>query len=263
LRVMPLFFQVLASGSKGNAILVCSPRTRILVDAGLTGKELVRRLDGTPVKAQELNALLISHEHQDHVRGAGVVSRRYDLPVYVSRGTLENLPSSVGNLAYQQIFQSGGSFCVGDLQIHPFHISHDANEPAGFIIEHESTRLGVCTDLGAATQLVRIRLKGCHGLILEANHDVDMLLNGPYPWDLKQRIRSKHGHLSNAETFELLETLHHEELRAVIFAHLSEINNDPDLVFQKFKALCQDLQWQDVSFSIGNQYEAISGVELP
>ena len=260
---MPLLFQVLASGSKGNSVVVCSARTRILIDAGLSGRELGRRLARSPVGAERLDALLVSHEHQDHVRGAGVLSRRFDLPVYLSRGTRECLPQEVGEIAQTLPIESGVTITVGDIRITPFDISHDAREPLGFRIEHEGTLLGICTDLGIATQLVKTRLQGCHGLVVEANHDTDRLLNGPYPWHLKQRIRSRHGHLSNVDSLELLKNLHHEGLRAVTFAHLSEINNDPRLVRECLLELQGLPEWQDVRFDIGKQHEAVPAVELP
>jgi phosphoribosyl 1,2-cyclic phosphodiesterase len=259
---MALYFQVLASGSKGNATLVCSERTRILVDAGLSAKELIRRLDQSPVKPNQINGLVLSHEHQDHVRGSGTLSRRYDFPVFLSRGTLENLPSQVGTLPHRQIFQSGSSFLVGDLSIHPFAISHDAGEPAGFVIEHEGCRLGICTDLGIATELVKARLAGCHGLVLEANHDMRLLIEGPYPWELKQRIRSRHGHLSNEDSFNLLEILYHPHLSAVVFAHLSEVNNNPQLVAESALSLKLKDQWSNVHFEVGGQHSVAGGIEL-
>jgi len=253
---------ILASGSKGNCTVVEGKTGTILIDAGLSGKELSRRLDLTPVKAPQLDALLITHEHQDHVRGAGVMSRRFDLPVYLTCGTLDNLPSLVGKLPSVQIIQPGTPFKIGDLQIHPFATSHDAGESVGFTIEHESFRLGICTDLGIATQLVKTRLQQCQGLVLEANHDVEMLLNGPYPWELKQRIRSRHGHLSNVDTCELLKALHHDQLRAVVFAHLSEVNNHPDMVLKTYREILQAPEWQDVHFEIGKQYDITPEIEL-
>jgi phosphoribosyl 1,2-cyclic phosphodiesterase len=259
---MSIFFQVLASGSKGNATLVCSSTTRVLIDAGLSGKELVRRMEKTSVKGGDLDAIIISHEHQDHVRGAGVLSRRFDLPVFLSQGTLESLPSQVGPMACHQLFQPGTAFEIGDLRLHPFDISHDAKEPVGFVVENDGCRLGICTDLGIATQLVKARLQGCSGLILESNHDTELLLNGPYPWELKQRIRSRHGHLSNADTCELLKTLHHTGLQCVVLAHLSEVNNRPSIVQRNCDELVNCEEWYCVRFEIGKQHEAICGVEL-
>jgi phosphoribosyl 1,2-cyclic phosphodiesterase len=259
---MSLLFQVLASGSKGNCILVCSKKTSILIDAGISAKELVHRMEGSPIEPGRLDALVISHEHQDHVRGAGVLSRRFNLPVFLSRGTLQNLPVSVGRIARSQVFQCGFCFTIGDLSLHPFAITHDACEPAGFVIEHEGLKLGVCTDLGIATQLVRVRLQGCHGLILEANHDPERLMNGPYPLFLKQRIRSRHGHLSNADTCELLKSIHHQHLKSVVFAHLSETNNHPELVLETFRQSCSCLEWDGIRVEVGNQHSASAPIEL-
>lgn len=259
---MSLFFQVLASGSRGNSILVSSEKTRVLVDAGTTCKELTNRLGKTPVKAGSLDALLITHEHGDHVSAAGTLSRRFQLPVYMTRGTLENLPANVGRCASITVFETGKRFEIGDLFIHPFSTSHDAGEPAGFIIENNGLRLGICTDLGIATSLVKTRLKGCQGLVLEANHDVGRLLDGPYPWFLKQRIRSAHGHLSNEEACSLLEAVHHEELRCVILAHLSETNNHPDLVFESCRKLRLSPHWESVRFELGKQDDLAPAIEL-
>jgi phosphoribosyl 1,2-cyclic phosphodiesterase len=259
---MGLFFQVLASGSKGNSVLVCSEKTRVLFDAGLSAKEILRRLERTGVNANQLSGLVLSHEHQDHVRGAGTLSRRFDLPAYLSQGTLENLPSQVGHLPGRQLFQTGSTFAVGDLLVEPFSISHDAAEPAGFIITHNGCRLGICTDCGTATQLVRARLRDCDAMVIEANHDTQMLLTGPYPPELKQRIRSRHGHLSNDDTFQLLEELLHERLRAVVFAHLSETNNHPDLVLESCRRLRKSEKWQCVRFELAKQNEPTPPLEL-
>ncbi len=259
---MSLFFQVLASGSKGNSILVCSPKTRILVDAGTSCKELSRRLDRTPVQAKSIDAILVSHEHNDHVSAVGTMSRKFNLPVYMTRGTLENLPSNIGQCSSVTVFGTGKCFEIGDMRIHPFATSHDARESAGFIIENDGWRLGICTDLGVATNLVKVRLQGCHGLVLEANHDINRLLDGPYPWFLKQRIRSAHGHLSNEDACDLLDCIHHEGMRYVVLAHLSETNNHPDLVLESCRKLCQSEQWECVNFELGKQDDIVGGFEL-
>jgi len=259
---MGLLFQLIASGSKGNALLVSSPGTRLLVDAGLTGKELARRMDRTSVKARELQGILVSHEHSDHVRGAGVLSRRFDLPVYMNQGTLENLPPWVGRLENLVMFQTGRPFRIGDLTVHSFSTSHDAGEPVGFVIEHDGSRLGICTDLGVATHLVKQRLQGCRGLVLEANHDPRLLMNGPYPPRLKQRIGSRQGHLSNLDARGLLGEVDHQDLRAVMLAHLSEINNDPLLVRDVFRLWKEENRREEVRFHMGLQAKESEAVEI-
>ncbi len=218
---------VLASGSKGNAIYVSDGRAAILVDAGLSGREIERRLQYRGLRAEDLKALVLSHEHADHVQGVGVLSRRYRLPVYITRKTAA-AAYRLGNLSETVHFECGVTFRIDGLDIHPFSLSHDARDPAGFTIRSNGLKLGIVTDLGVVTSMVREHLKGCHALILEANHDDAMLLNGPYPWPLKQRIRSRTGHLSNTESSTLLGDILHDRLQHVILAHLSEINNTPE-----------------------------------
>ena len=217
---------VLASGSKGNAIYVSDGHTAILVDAGLSGREIERRLHSRGLTAERLSALVLSHEHADHVQGVGVLSRRFRLPVYVTRKTAD-AAYRLGNVSEIVYFECGQTFCIDGLDIHPFSLSHDAKDPAGFTIRSNGLKLGIVTDLGVVTSMVREHLKGCHALILEANHDDTMLINGPYPWPLKQRIRSRMGHLSNSDSSTLLGELLHDRLQHVILAHLSETNNTP------------------------------------
>jgi len=259
---MALLCQVLASGSRGNTILVCSPKTRILVDAGTTCKEVVKRLEKTSAQAKDLDGIIISHEHRDHVSAAGVLSRRFDLPVFMTRGTLDHLPSEIGRFSSVSVFSTGRSFELGDLRVHAFATSHDASESAGFIIEHEGCRLGICTDLGIVTKLVQVRLQGCHGLVLESNHDLNRLIEGPYPWYLKQRIRSAHGHLSNDDSRQLLEDIHHEKMRFVVLAHMSETNNHPDLVTESCRKLRTREKWECVRFELAEQDEITPAFEL-
>ncbi len=219
---------VLASGSKGNATYISNGRTSILIDAGLSGKELQRRMTLRGLDPAGLDAILVSHEHTDHIRGVGVMARRFDLPVHISDGTLQASQKVVGKLKDVRPFDCGRSFSVGDFAVHPFSISHDAADPTGFTIRCNGTKVGVATDLGIVTKMVEDHLTGCDALILEANHDPKMLIDGPYPWPLKQRIKGRSGHLSNEDAALLLETLMHERLSHVVLAHLSEENNTPD-----------------------------------
>lgn len=219
---------LLASGSKGNAVYIEGGESRLLIDAGLSARELTTRLDRIGVAAEHLNGLLVTHEHSDHCRGLGPMARRFGLPVHIHPDTHAAL-SRVGKLPELQMFETGDGFAFRDLQVQTFPITHDAAAPVGFTIETAEGKIGVVTDLGLATRLVVQHLKECRVLILESNHDEDMLRNGPYPWHLKQRIRSNHGHLSNIASSELLEGLLWEGLEAVFLAHLSETNNHPSL----------------------------------
>lgn len=217
---------LLASGSKGNSLYVESGESRILVDAGLSAREIVRRLAAIGVDVADLNGLFISHEHVDHVRGVGVLARKHHVPVYVSYPTHRALGEALMGVAVTE-FESGYSFMCRDILVDPFPITHDACDPVGFTFESGEGKVGVATDFGVATRLVANKLRECRVLVLESNHDEEMLINGPYPWPLKQRIKSRHGHLSNNDSATLLSDLLSPALEGLFLAHLSEINNDP------------------------------------
>jgi phosphoribosyl 1,2-cyclic phosphodiesterase len=228
---------ILASGSKGNAIYISDGYTSILVDAGLSAMEIKRRLKSRGLNPKDLDAIVVSHEHSDHIQAVGVLSRQLKLPVYLS-GKIER-KTSLGNAVHEiRTFKCGATFQINNLVVHPFAVSHDAADPVGFTVGQNGKRIGLATDLGIVTSLIKENLKHCHMLIIEANHDPDMLLNGPYPWPLKQRIQSRFGHLSNQQSKSLLMELQHKRLEHVIFAHLSETNNTPQKVLNKIsKAL--------------------------
>jgi len=218
---------ILASGSRGNAVYISGGSTSILIDAGLSGIEIERRLKSKELCPEDLDAIIVSHEHTDHIQGVGVLSRRFNLPVYISSKTEKAAVSQLGNIRVIKNFKCGSTFMIKDLSIHPFSISHDAEDPSGFTVNQNGTKIGLATDLGIATSMVKEHLKGCSLLILEANHDEDMLLNGPYPWPVKQRIKSRTGHLSNEASKNLLKEVQHDRLKYVILAHLSTTNNTP------------------------------------
>ncbi|MBN1879324.1 MBL fold metallo-hydrolase [bacterium] len=220
---------LLGSGSEGNAVLIADGSSAILVDAGFSGSRLQERLNVTGYSFSDIRALVITHEHSDHVRGAGVLARRLRIPVFATEGTLRGGRSKFGHLPHTHCLEGGRPIEIAGFQVHPFDISHDAEQPVGFVVEHGSARLGVCTDSGCVTHLMRQRLRLCDALILETNHDSTMLLAGPYPWELKQRIRSRVGHLSNDDAGGLLEELWHPGLSHIFLAHLSRENNLPDL----------------------------------
>lgn len=231
----------LASGSKGNSTYVSDGTTSILIDAGLSGTEIQRRLNSRNLSVEKLDAIVVSHEHSDHIKAVGVLSRRYRLPVYINRNA-QNALMPLGKIKQMRLFECGTTFSINNLMIHPFSISHDAADPVGFTIGQNGTKIGIATDLGIATSMVKEHLKSCSLLILESNHDPDMLANGPYPWPLKQRIKSRTGHLSNVDSKNLLQELQHDKLEHVILAHLSETNNTPQKVLaevSKALTLCK------------------------
>ncbi|KIH75545.1 Phosphoribosyl 1,2-cyclic phosphodiesterase [Geoalkalibacter ferrihydriticus] len=225
---------LIASGSKGNAIYLESRDSRILIDAGLSARELTRRLALVGVDSASLNAIFVSHEHGDHVRGVGPLSRRYGVPVHVNPETHEAI-SALGAIPILEEFDAGTAFCCRDLRVETFPLTHDAVQPVGFVVETRDGKVGIATDLGIGTRLVRERLRGCRVLILEANHDEALLRDGPYPWHLKQRIRGNHGHLSNSACGELLKDLLWEGLEMVFLAHLSETNNRAELAVHEIR----------------------------
>lgn len=223
-------FSVLGSGSKGNCTLVEAASTRLLIDNGFSGKELKARLLSLGIAPETLTAIVVTHEHDDHIKGVGVVARQQQVPVYANAATHQAAEQRLGPLPQRREFETGVPFAIRDLQVHPFAVSHDTMDPVGFVISDGEFALGYCTDTGKITQLIRHHLRTCQALVLEANHDVQMLKAGPYPLPLKQRVLSSQGHLANTDALEFAGCLAEERLRCLVLAHLSEINNHPELV---------------------------------
>jgi len=244
---------ILASGSKGNAIFISNGSTSILVDAGLSGIEIERRLRSASLNPVDLDAIIVSHEHTDHIQSVGVLSRRFDLPVYINSKTRKAASSQLKSIKDIRNFECGSAFMLKTMALHPFSISHDAEDPAGFTIKQNGLKIGIATDLGIVTSMVKNHLKDCSLLILEANHDQTMLANGPYPWPLKQRIKGRTGHLSNDDSKNLLNKIKHDKLEHVILAHLSEINNTPE---KALSVAGQALDNIDTKLSVASQYES-------
>ncbi len=222
-------FCVLGSGSRGNCTYLESGTTRILIDNGFSGKEIALRMAAIDRHPDQLSGILVTHEHNDHIKGVGVLSRRHRLPVYANPATHRAAAVKVGSISVREEFFTGNWFVIGDLEIHPFAISHDAAEPVGFVINDGRHRVGYCTDTGMVTKLMSHLLSGCHGLVLESNHDPRMLRDGPYPFPLKQRVQSNLGHLSNGDAASFVSGLGNSNLRTLVLSHLSETNNHPEL----------------------------------
>jgi len=217
----------LASGSKGNSIFIDGPEGSLLVDAGLSAREIMRRLAVIGAIPERLSGILVTHDHSDHLRGIRVLAKRLGLTVYGTSDTLR--ASALAENTRVSIIRSGEGFTAAGFSIKPFSLPHDARDPVGYLLERDGVKIGIATDLGCATALVRRRLGGCDMLVLESNYDETMLLEGPYPWFLKQRIRSRNGHLSNEASSRILGELLHPGLQRVILAHLSEVNNCPEV----------------------------------
>jgi phosphoribosyl 1,2-cyclic phosphodiesterase len=255
-------FSVLASGSSGNAYYVETENACVLVDAGISCREIERRLELVGVKAKKLDALIITHEHTDHIKGAGPLARRFNLPVYVNKKTLENGRKALGNLSTPVIIQTGQAININDLCVETFTKCHDAGDPFGLVLSSNGTKIGLSTDLGKSTRLMEDRLKGCDALILEFNYDKEMLEQGPYPLHVKRRIKGSEGHLSNKQAGDLLRVISKENLKYVVLAHLSETNNEPDKAHREAEAALDRCGLTETDIFIGKQDEPVPMIEL-
>lgn len=221
----------LFSGSSGNAIYVSAGRTRLLIDAGMPAARIESALRAAGAEAEQLDAILVTHEHSDHIKGVGPLARRHRIPVYTNAGTWSAMSAAVGSTAKLdvRIFESGSVFEVGDVAVRSFRTPHDAAESVGYVLDTGKGRVSVCTDLGEMTPAVMAAIRGSDVVFLESNYDDHMLMAGPYPWPLKKRIRGVRGHLSNdmtaAAACELLST----GTAHIVLSHLSRHNNFPEL----------------------------------
>lgn len=229
----------IASGSSGNCIYAGDEHTHLLVDAGISKKRVEEGLKELDVKGEELGGILVTHEHIDHIQGLGVFCRKYKTPIYATKGTIEGIRkcSSLGKLPEGILheIEIDKTFALGTLSIHPFAISHDANEPSGYRIEDGDKKVAVATDLGTYDEYIVENLKDLNGVVLEANHDIHMLEVGPYPYPLKRRVMGEKGHLSNELSGRLLCDILHDELQSVILGHLSKENNYEQLAYETVK----------------------------
>lgn len=236
----PLEICLLASGSKGNSAVLRTQEGCVLVDAGLSARELLRRLALVGVKAPELCAVVVSHAHSDHCAGLSVLGKRLNLPVFLSEGTRSACARHLAGTTRVVPIRGGQPFEVAGMEILPFSTSHDCREPLMFRVSAGGSRLALATDLGLADESVTRHLRDLDLLVLEANHDLESLLAGPYPWSLKQRVRGPRGHLSNRQAAELLCEIHGPRLGTVILAHLSDTNNTPRMARETVESLLRE-----------------------
>lgn len=226
----------IASGSSGNCIYIGSESTHLLIDTGIAYKKIESGLNDIGLKGSDLNGILITHEHSDHIGGLGVMARKLGIPIYASNGTIERIRKnkSLGRIEEELLhpIQADTAIPLGDLLVKPFSNSHDAAEPFGYRVEQGARSIAVCTDLGNYSQYTVERLRGLDAILLEANHDVRMLQVGPYPYPLKQRILSDYGHLSNEASGRLLCELLHDHMKYIFLGHLSKENNLPELAYE-------------------------------
>ena len=242
---MGLSFILLGSGSSGNTTLVSDGETHILVDVGLSGRETAKRLQDCGIEPEEISAIVVSHEHGDHCRGVGPFAKKLEIPVFMTEGAFNSSEMKLDPGKHRAI-APGESFDVKGICFTGFSVPHDASDPLGFIIEKDGAKIGIVLDLGYMSNLVVERLKGCNGIVLESNHDVQMLKVGPYPWSLKQRVMSRRGHLSNDSVAQFLENDFDGQASHIVLAHISKKNNLPELALlsaqraleARFDAVC-------------------------
>lgn len=251
----------IASGSSGNSIYVGTEQVHLLVDCGISGKRVEQGLDTCGINAADLDAILITHEHMDHISGLGVLVRRYGKPVYATAGTIEAIrrTASLGNLAKADFVEikPDEPFSIGDVEICPTHIYHDAADPVAYRFDEGEKSIGILTDSGTYDKTIVDNMHGLDVLLLEANHDVHMLQAGGYPYYLKQRILGDYGHLSNEISGRLLNELLSEKMKYVVLGHLSRENNYPDLAYETVRTEVDmadnPYQTSDFKLSVANR----------
>ena len=254
-------FSVISSGSKANCTFIEAGGYRLLVDCGLSGKQAEERLAQVGVEASSLNAIFVTHEHADHINGVATLSRRYKIPVYANKATMEHIRKPHG----REILETGARVSLGDLSITPFSIVHDAVDPVAYVFEADGFKLVVVTDLGRVTTLVAEHVRGANAILLESNHDQEMLQGCGYPWELKQRIASTHGHLCNETAGQLLEDIAHPELFHVVLGHLSENSNTSTLALQTARRYLERAAERATGLRTllcGNVYESLPMLEI-
>lgn len=251
-------FALLGSGSEGNALVVQSGVTALLLDCGFSLNETLRRLQRLQLEAASLCGILVTHEHSDHIGGVARLARRFDLPVWLTHGTLRFQQQAFAGLVVHEI-NPHQRFIIGDLEIQPCPVPHDAAEPVQYVFSDGARRLGVLTDSGHITPHIETTFDACHALVLECNHDAGMLRDGPYPPSLKQRVGGRFGHLSNEQAAEFLARLDTRDLQHIVAAHLSEKNNTPELAVQ---AMCAALDCRAEEIGVASQAEGIGWREI-
>jgi phosphoribosyl 1,2-cyclic phosphodiesterase len=235
-------FASLGSGSRGNATIISHGKTTVLVDCGFSARETEKRLQRIAFDASELSAIVVTHEHADHINGVRVLARKYQLPVYATAGTAGCLTADVFDLIHE--FSCHETFSIADIEVTPFPVPHDAREPSQFVFSNGLHRLGLLTDLGMTTPVIEQALTLCDALLLEANHDMTMLDSGDYPDHLKYRVSGRLGHLNNVQSAKLLEKIDTSRLQHIVAMHLSEKNNSPNIVAPLFaEALNCEQSW--------------------
>lgn len=228
-------FLSLVSGSSGNATLISDSKTNILIDCGVSGKKLDAALNALNLSGKDISALLLTHEHTDHTLGAGVIARKYNIPIYATQGTHNSAQIGCVSESNRKLIKAGEDFEIGNIGIKSFNISHDAKEPVGFNFYIDNKKLTLATDSGEITKEIKNAILGSEEIILESNHDTELLMYGDYPFNLKKRILGKRGHLSNENAAKTAVELLYSGTKKIMLAHLSHENNTPEIAYQTTK----------------------------
>ncbi len=247
-------FAYLGSGSKGNAALIEAEQTCLMLDCGFSARETLGRLSRLGRCGDDLEGILVTHEHSDHISGVGVLARKLNIPVWATAGTWRAVEDRIGKIPQRKVIDRHRPFAIGNIEVHPFPVPHDAKEPVQYVFHDGNVRLGILTDVGQSTPHIEEMLSACDSLALECNHDYQMLMQGPYPAALKARVTSAHGHLDNQAAATLLSRLDTSRLQHLVAVHLSETNNTPALVRA---VLCEVLDCEPSFIQVADQNKGL------
>ncbi len=252
-------FALLGSGSEGNALVVEAGQTRVLMDCGFSLNETVARLARIGLAPEQLQGIVVTHEHGDHISGVARLARKFALPVFLTHGTLRSQHGAFNDLTSVTQISPHLPFAIGEIRVHPYPVPHDAGEPVQYVFSGGEKRLGVLTDAGCSTPHIEAMLGGCDALVLECNHDPGLLANGDYPYSVKQRIGGRFGHLNNHDAAALLARLDSSQLQFLVAAHLSHKNNNPALAVS---ALSGAIGWPEERITVATQNEGTSWCDI-
>ena len=259
-----LSLTVLGSGSSGNCAVIRTDRTCLLLDAGLSARRTVQRLEAVGLKVEDLDGILLTHEHGDHTQGLEMLSRKHALSIFCTALTQETLlPNFIKGKPRWKLMQTGAAFEFQDIRVECFPVPHDAVDPVGFVLQDEESKLGVLTDVGFVTNLIKDRLRGSHSIFLEANYDTHLLdADTKRPWSTKQRISGRHGHLSNEQAAELIQSIAHEDLHHIVLGHLSDDCNCPIIARDKILATLKEAGVHEAQVRCAQRHEPTPWLEV-
>lgn len=256
-----MIFCSLYSGSSGNSIFVSSDKAKVLIDAGLSGKKVIEAMDAIGENPKELDGIFITHEHIDHVKGAGILSRKFDIPIYANDATWLAMEKNLGKIRENNIkvIEKRSVTNIKDLEIKCFNTPHDAVASMGYTLNFKDKKISIATDIGTFTEEIRQNIVDSDVVLLESNHDVQMLKFGPYPYDLKRRVLSEVGHLCNEDCAEaIVKIMQNNKYKNIILGHLSNTNNIPDLAYEAVKGILREnnlLEGKDLTIKMADRYK--------